>query len=152
MAFLLGGPKCWKKRKASGGLMVFFEWWDDASSSVGKGECAMLLTRADKFGLSGNRGSACITLPQAHLYADSRTGAPTMRLIEFSRQACIELGFEPSRMNVKAIADAVVDNLPDLVGMPPEPDPDKFASRKARPVGEVSLIADGKTILEGEVH
>lgn len=152
MGILLGGPTCWKKQRVKGGLMVFLDWWDDETDSLGKGEPALFIARADKFGLSGNRGCACITLPQAYLYADSKSGAPTSRLIAFASGAATELGLEPSRMNVKAIADAIVDFLPDLVHMPPEPNPDQFVSRKAKPLGEISLQVDGQTVSHGEVH
>ncbi len=148
---LLGGPSCFKKQRVSGGLMVFLEWWEDATSTVGRGEPSLWITRADRYGLSGNRGSACITLPQAYLYADSKTGAPTQRLIEFSLGACRELGLEPSRMNVKAIADAIVDFLPDLVRMPPEPRQDQVHGKPAPVIGEVKLVREGEVIHESTV-
>lgn len=152
MGILLGGPSCWKKQRVKGGLMVFLEWWNDEKSEVGSGEPALFITRADKFGLSGNRGSACITLPQAHLYADSKTGGPTPRLIAFARGACSELGLEPSRMNVKAIADAIVDFLPDLLTMPPEPRPEQVGIKAPPPLAEVTLVDQGKVVYEGTVH
>lgn len=152
MPILLGGPKCHAKRRAAGGLSVFLEWFDPKKDEIGTpdGDPALFITRADKYGLSGNRGSACITLAQAHLYADSMSGAPTMRLIEFARQAANELGLEPSRQNIYAISSAIVDAIPDLVNMPPAPKADKPPS--GRPVGEASLLVDGDEITSMEMH
>lgn len=144
MGLLLGGERCWKKRVASGGLAVFYEWFE--------GEATLFLTRRDKFGLSGNRGSAAIAQGQAYLYADSTSGAPTMRLMEFAGKACSELGLEPSRMNVKAIADAIIDGLEDLIRMPPEPTHRQFTGKNERPVGEMDLMVDGERVISTEVH
>lgn len=152
MGILLGGPKCYKKYRTKGGIAVYLEWFDPEKDEIGVGEPALILARANKFALSGNRGCATIMLEQAYLYADSKRGEPTQRLIKFSSDACTAIGFEPSRMNIFAIASAIVDALPDLVSMPPAPNPDKFASRKAKPVGEVSLMVDGKRVVEGELH
>lgn len=142
MGLQLGGDACWKKRRASGGLAIFYEWFE--------GEGAMFITRAHQSALAGNRGSAAITQPQAHLYADSKTGAPTPRLIQFAAKACTEIGLEASRMNIKAIADAIVDGLEDLVRMPPEP-----AGRKAKsgkPEGEIALLDGmGRSLVSGEL-
>ena len=151
MAIMLGGPTCWRKHEVkSRGLCVFFEWWNDEKDALGSGEPALFITRLDRFGLSGNRGSACITLPQAFQYAHSRSGDWTERLIKFSMGACTELGLEPSRQNVKKIAETILDFLPDLVKMPPAPDPSRFASRKGGGT-EVALLADGKIVAEAEV-
>lgn len=152
MGILLGGPKSYKKYRAKGGISVFLEWFDPERDEVGMGEPALIISRANKFALSGNRGCATIMLEQAYLYADSKRGEPTPRLMLFSKSACEAMGMEPSRMNIFAIASAIVDALPDLVAMPPAPNPDKFASRKAKPIGEVSLTVDGKCVSEGEIH
>lgn len=150
MGILLGGPKCFGKR-VKGDLAIFFEWFDPATDEIGKGEPAMMITRRDKLGLSGNRGSATIMLDAAYKYADSRSGNPTRRLLKFSMDACVQLGLEPSKMNTYKIADAIVENLPDLLRMPPAPNPDKFTSRRAPSLGEAKLVQDGKVISEGEV-
>lgn len=144
MGLMLGGDRCWMKRRASGGLFLFYEWFE--------GEATLFITRDQRFALSGNRGSAAIAQPQAYLYADSKTGAPTMRLLKFAMDACRELNLEPSRLNVKVIADAVVDGLEDLVRMPPEPTHKAVHGKNEAPVGEIALIHGGKTIAESEIH
>lgn len=142
MGLLLGGDRCWKKQRAKGGLIVFFEWFE--------GEATMFIVRENRSALSGNRGSAAIAQPQAYLYADSKSGAPTGRLIQFAMKACVEIGLDPSRMNVKAIADAIVDNLEELVRMPPEPRNAMFTG-KERPAGEITVKVDGQTVTQQEV-
>lgn len=144
MGLMLGGERCWKKRRATGGLAIFYEWFE--------GEATIFITRANKSALSGNRGSAAIAQSQAYLYADSKTGAPTGRLIQFAMKACTEIGLEPSRMNVRAIADAIVDGLEDLLRMPPEPTHKQFTGKAEHPLGEMDLIHDGQTVVSTEIH
>jgi hypothetical protein len=151
MALLFGGPKCYRKH-SKGDLAIFLEWYDPERDELGVGEPCMVITRRDRFGLSGNRGSAVIMLDAAHQYADSKTGAPTRHLVQFAKAACRELSLEPSRMNAFKIADAIVEWLPDLLRMPPAPNPDKFFSRKAKPLAEVSIIDQGELVHEGEIH
>lgn len=144
MAFMLGGTKCWKKRRVSGGLAVFYEWFEDKAT--------LFITRDQQFALSGNRGSAAIAQDVAHLYADSTTGAPTPHLIAFAAQACGELSLEPSRMNIKKIADVIVEGLEDLVRMPPEPSHLQLHGKKERPIGEIELKSGGRTVAAHEIH
>jgi hypothetical protein len=151
MGIRLGGETCWLKRK-TGDLLVFFEWWDNERDVLGQGEPTMFIGRAARVALSGNRGAAVLPMQQAHYHVDSKTGGPTRHAIEFAKGACDQLGLEPSRMNVFKIASAIADNIPDLLRMPPEPSPDKFASRKAKPIGEVKVVLGGETIVEDEIR
>jgi hypothetical protein len=152
MGILLGGPKSYRQHKCAGGITVFLEWFDPERDELGRGEPALIVARTDKFGLSGNRGCATIMLEAAYKYAGSVSGAPTETLVRFATRACIQLGLEPSKMNAKAIADAIVNYLPDLLRMPPAPNPNQFASQKAKPgIGEVALVADGKVVAEAVV-
>jgi hypothetical protein len=144
MGLMLGGERCWKKRRAKGGLAIFYEWFE--------GKATLFITREHQSALSGNKGSCAIAQDCAWMYADSKTGAPTQRLIAFAMQACVELGLEPSRMNVKAIADAVVDGLEDLLRMPPEPTHKQFTGKMERPLGEIDLKVDGQTVVSTEIH
>lgn len=144
MGIMLGGERCWKKRRAKGGLAVFYEWFE--------GEGTMFLTREHQGVLAGNKGSCAITQPQAYLYADSKTGAPTMRLLQFAMKACVELSMEPSRMNIRHIADAIVDGLEDLVRMPPEPTERQLTGKTPRPIGELELMDHGRTVISTEIH
>ena len=140
---MLGGEACWKKH-TSRGFGVFFEWFE--------GEPTVFFTRANRFALSGNRESAAIALPKAHEYAHSKTGAPTPRAMIFAAQACERLGLEPSRGNVYAMLETIMDALPELLKMPPEPSHHALTGKNEKPVGEASIIVDGQTVLESEIH
>ena len=145
MGLMLGGAKCWKKRRVTGGLVVFYEWFEGVGT--------MFITRDKQHALSGNRGAAAIAQPMAYLYADSKTGMPTDRLIQFAAQACRQLSLEPSRMNIRHIADAIVEGLEDLVRMPPEPTSAQVTGQAERPLGEISLHDGmGREIVSGQVH
>lgn len=144
MGLMLGGDACWKKRVVKGGLAVFYEWFE--------GEGTMFITRAHQSALSGNRGSAAITQEQAHLYADSKTGAPTERLLIFAMKACVEIGLEPSRMNVRHIADAIVEGLEDLLRMPPEPTHKQLTGKNPWPVAELEVMQGNTTLISTEIH
>lgn len=151
IGILWGGPKCYRRRRFKD-FMIFFEWFDPEKMEVGQGEPTLVITRAHRFALSGNRGSVLIPLNAAYKYADSKSGGPTRWMAEFAVGACHELGLEPSPLNAHKIIDAVVEHLPDLLRMPPAPHPDKFASRQAAPAGELEVLVDGKTVLETGVH
>jgi hypothetical protein len=150
MPLLLGGPKCFESRKAKD-FVVYFEWFDNDRDLIGQGEPTMFIRRRNIFALSGNRGSVAIQLPKAHLYADSTTGGPTPYLLAFAIGACRELGLEPSKMNVRALADVILDNLPDLLRMPPAPKADKFQSQTSPKVGEAVISIDGDVVAEKEI-
>jgi hypothetical protein len=146
------GPQAHLIRQARGGLTVYFEWFDNDRNELGRGEPTLFIARTARFALSGNRGSVAIPMQHAHQHADSKTGAPTAYLIAFAARGCVELGLEPSRDNVRMLADAIVDNLPDLIKMPPEPHPDAFASAKSKPLGVIEVKADGKVVAEEEIR
>lgn len=151
IGILWGGPKCYRKKRFKD-FMVFFEWFDEETMEVGRGEPTMVITRANRFALSGNRGSVLVPMGAAWKYADSKTGGPTRELVQFAAGACDELGLEPSKMNVFKVADAIVENVDELLRMPPEPSPDKFVSRKAKAIGEVTILDGGRVVGQSELH
>lgn len=67
-----------------------------------------------------NRSSYIIPLDSAYKYADSKTGEPTGYLVTASMQIAKALGLFPDKATCFRIAEAVVDNLPDLIEMPPK--------------------------------
>jgi hypothetical protein len=142
--------KCHSKRRYKD-FLIFFEWFDNTTDTLGEGEPTMFITRANRFALSGNRSAVAIPMAQGYLHADSKTGGPTPHLLMFCVGGCKELGLEPSRMNIRHLADAIVDNLPDLLRMPPAPSKDKFKSRSNVPIGEAKVMLDGEVIRETEV-
>ena len=71
-------------------------------------------------GRSGIKRSAwVIPLSCAHMYADSQTGEPTEFLIGKSVEIASHLGLGITRDTCFKIASVIVDNLSDLIRMPP---------------------------------
>lgn len=69
----------------------------------------------------GRKVAWVIPLSVASRYADDKTGAPTPYLISAAASIAEMFGMGVNRWDVKKIADAIVDHLPDLVRMPPAP-------------------------------
>jgi hypothetical protein len=139
MPVLIGGPRAWKVRR-HGDIGVSFQWVN--------GDPAMILFPANK-ALPG-AGAYVIPIDSAHKYADSKTGAPTPWLARQCITAARQLGFmETDRFAARRIADVIVDSLPDLIDMPPEPQ--SFNEQQAAAIGEMSIKLDGKTIAERDV-
>ena len=64
--------------------------------------------------------------------------------------AAKQLGFSPTdTFAARKIAEVIVDSLPDLVAMPPEPT--GLNAQEQAAVGELSIKLDGQTIAEREV-
>ena len=71
-------------------------------------------------GLKG-AGAMVIGLSAAHLYADSKTGGPTPHLIESCMSGLSVMNIDYAPWALKALADVILDELPELVNMKPEP-------------------------------
>lgn len=139
MPVQIGGAKAWKVRQ-HGDIGVSFQWVND--------EPAMILFPARR-SLPG-AGAYVICLSAAFKYADSKTGAPTPFLVQASVMAAKQLGFSPTdTFAARKIAEVIVDSLPDLVDMPPEPQ--QFNQAQQQAIGEMSIKLNGKTIAEREV-
>lgn len=142
----LGGPRSYKS-KAYKDFVLHFEWFDNERDQIGKGEPHLFIRRRYAGVDGGNHSAVVVPMSQCHYYANS-DGYPTRHLIMFAAGGCKELGLEPSKMNVRALADAIIDHIEDLVRMPPAPAEDKFHSVKAPEVGSASITVDGKPIFE----
>ena len=139
MSVMIGGAKAWKVRQ-HGDIGVSFQWINE--------EPAMVLFPARR-SIAGS-GAYVICLSAAFRYADSTTGAPTPYLIRQSIAAAAQLGFSPTdTFAARKIAGIIVDSLPDLVTMPPEPTGLNAEAQQA--IGEMSIKVDGQTIAEREV-
>lgn len=140
MAVMIGGAKAWKVRQ-HGDIGVSFQWVNE--------EPAMILFPLRRS--LATAGAYVIALSAAFRYADSKTGAPTPYLIRQSIAAAQQLGFSPTdTFASRKIAEVIVDSLPDLVDMPPEPT-GMNADQTASAIGEMSIKLDGKTIAERDV-
>ena len=139
MPVQIGGAKAWKVRQ-HGDIAVSFQWVNE--------EPAMILFPARR-SLPG-AGAVVICLSAAFKYAHPKTGAPTPYLVEFSVLAAAQLGFaKTDTFAARKIAEVIVDSLPDLVDMPPEPQ--QFNQEQAAAIGELSIKVDGETVHEAEV-
>lgn len=139
MPVQIGGAKAWKVRQ-HGDIAVAFHWVNE--------EPAMILFPARR-SLPG-AGAYAIALSAAFKYADSKSGAPTPYLVEQSVVAAQQLGFSKTdTFAARKIAEVIVDSLPDLVEMPPEPQ--QFNQEQARAIGEMAIKIDGETVHESEV-
>lgn len=99
--------------------------------------------------LSG-AGAYVICLSVAWKYADSTSGEPTPYLVRAAVQGARQLGFSPTdTFAARKIAEVIVDNLPDLIDMPPEPQ--QFNQEQQQAIGEMVIKIDGETIHEREV-
>lgn len=139
MPVMVGGSKAWKVRQ-HGDVGVSFQWVND--------EPAMILFPTRK-ALPG-AGAFVVCLSAAFRYADSKTGAPTTYLARQAVTAAKMLGFAATdTFAARKIAGVIVDSLPDLVEMPPEPT--GFNAQHQAEIGEMSVKVDGKTIAEAAV-
>lgn len=139
MGFVVGGEDAWKVRNL-GDIVVAYHWVNDEPAMV-------LYPRIS----NGSRASAIIGLSAAYKYADSRRGEPTAYLLERGFQITRHLGMVVTSGTVRKVVDAIVEGLPDLIAMPPEP-PELELTRRLKEgrAGEVVLTADGEKIAEFE--
>lgn len=130
---ILGGGKAWKIRR-HGDLAVSFQWVNN--------EPAMCLFNPNK----SKSPAVAICLSAAHLYADSKTGAPSHYLVEKSLAYSDILGSSPRK-----IANVICDSMPDLVDMPPEPDWERIGADKRISIGEVTIHSGGQEVAGAEI-
>lgn len=134
MGVIVGGPKAWKVFQ-HGQIVVAFHW-------INK-EPAMVL-----FPLRKRLGGAAfvIQINMAHAYVNAN-GYPTPGAIARCLNAAQQMGMDAGKDTINNILTAVLDFLPELIAMPPEP-VDK-ALEKA--VGEVTLFQNGQKVIEAGI-
>lgn len=137
MPVMIGGDKAWKMR-ITGDIASSYQWVN--------GEPAMILFPAMP-GLGS--GAFVICLSTAWRYANSETGGPSAYLLHQSLLAAQVMGMYPDKFTLNRIVDVILDGLPDLVEMPPEPV--GMTAKQAEAVGELSIKVDGQTVREVEV-
>ena len=139
MPVQIGGAKAWKVR-SHGDIGVAFQWVNE--------EPAMILFPARR-SLPG-AGAFVLDLSSAFKYANSQSGEPTLYLVKQSIAIAKHLGFGATdTYAARKIAGVIVDSLPDLLSMPPEPQ--QFTEKQTQAIGEMSLKVDGETIAEREI-
>jgi hypothetical protein len=129
---LIGGNRAWKVYRYRD-IGVSLQWVD--------GDPAMIL-----FPLSGDKRSAYV-LPLQSLHEICIEGDKVdgRAVIEKGMIAADVMG-RLDKATAVTCADAILRFAPDLLRMPPEPDPERPPA-----VGEVEVKADGQTIYEGEI-
>ena len=135
-----GGREAWKTRK-QGDIGIAFHW---ITAGDFKDEPSMVL-----FPLRKRLGAAAFVIPmsKAFEYADSN-GYPSSELVSSSFKAAEVMAMDSTRMTAHRIADVILNNIEDLVKMPPAPP----VQRKHGPnVGEIALKSGGETIVETEI-
>ena len=131
----LGGDKAWKVFR-KGELVVAFHW-------VNKEPAMVLFPVRKRLG-----GSAfVIPLPVAHAYAD-RSGYPTVEAVARCIKAANVMAMGTDKYTVHNIMTAILDLMPELMAMPPEP----VQKEVERAVGELKLIQGSKTVLDAGVN
>jgi hypothetical protein len=101
-------------------------------------------------------GAYIIALSAAWRYADSYTGQPTPYLLQQTIPIARQLGMFITADTLRRIADIIVDTLPDLIAMPPEPADIETArkadaARQCGHAGDLVVTVDGETVVEAEV-
>lgn len=136
MGIVVGGEKAWKVR-VQGDLVIAYHWVNR--------EPAMVL-----FPLRRRLGAVpyIIPLPMAHTYARSN-GYPTPECIEKAFIAAQVMAMDVTKATIHNIVTAILDNLEDLIWMPPEP---RSLIERLPGAGEIALLIDGKKVVEGEVE
>jgi len=138
MPITLGTDKAWRVRRVNGGLVTSYQWLNGEP-------CLFVYPEHARRG-----GSMAVPLDCAHQWAGS-DGTPNLEhAIPTAIQGAWAMGLDgTSKHTVRAIVDAVVDGLPDLVAMPPSP---PAADEPKKPVlGEATITVDGETVSEREI-
>lgn len=135
----LGGEKAWICRQHNGWLMQSYQWID--------GEPCMCVYPPRK----EVPGALVIPMKSVHLWVSS-AGYPELdHAIPTAVEAAKLMGLRVTKDTIHAIIDAVLDGVPDLIDMPPEPTERKKADRRSDNYGELSVIVNGNVVSEREI-
>jgi hypothetical protein len=99
--------------------------------------------------VKSKRSAFVIPLKMAYLYAESKSGEPSHYLMQRSFLIADHLGLDTEKSTIRNIVDAILDGIPDLIGMMPLDTSltMKQIEQKAEKHGLVAKL-DGKTILD----
>lgn len=137
MPVMIGGEKAWKKR-AHGDIGVSFQWVN--------GEPSMILFPLHR--RASDSGAFVIGISVMHLYAQSN-GYPNLHTcIPRAQEAARTMDLGQDKATVRRIVEIILDSLPDLAEMPPEPDWTQQAVDKALNVGEMTIKTGDRVIAE----
>jgi hypothetical protein len=127
-------------RRVTGDIVSEFKWVD--------GEPVMLLYKRV---LGHNTPAFMIEMKDAYRFSNSNGSATKELLKELSQQAAEALNSEHDRATCSRIITVILDGIPDLLYMPPEPKALKEANRPTSGNDEVKIILNGEVIMEAVV-
>lgn len=127
--------------RVKGDIAVILQWHDE--------EPVMVLQRSYSAGRP-EATSYLIRLDEVWRYANP-DGTPTKNLIRDGMECAISLGFGLDKAAGIRCIDAIMENVADLLKMPPIP-PEKVKADAPVSTGDVmKVMLDGNTIIEQEV-
>lgn len=132
MSVLIGGEKAYLQR-VIGDIVVSYQWVNN--------EPAMILW--PKFKRLATKGAYVIPLESAYKYSD------VPYLVEASAKCAEFIGMDATKFTINRIATIILEGLPDLIEMPPEPT--NMTKAQGEEIGEMLIKVDGQTIAHQEV-
>jgi hypothetical protein len=132
MGITVGGAGAWKVKRM-GDIAIAFHWINREPTMV------LFPVRPNTLGAT----ACCIPLESAFKYANA-DGYPTPYCIEQAAKYALLMGMYSDRFTIHRIADAILENIEDLLDMPPEPR--AMREKRGRVVGEMTLKSGGKTV------
>jgi hypothetical protein len=109
------------------------------------GEPVMLLYKRI---LGSNTQAYMIELKDAHEFAMSNGNASKALLQTYCKDAAKALRAENDKATIFRLIDIILNGLPILIGMPPEPKEQEVANRPTSGNDEMELKLNGKTVCE----
>lgn len=132
---MLGGDVYEQRQK--GDITYEFKWVD--------GEPVMLIYKRV---LGRNTQAFMLEMIDAWQFARSDGHATQKLLSTTCHEAAKALGCEHDKATIFRIIDVILDGVPILIGMPPEPKAIEIANRPSSGNDELSIKVDGKTVIE----
>lgn len=132
---MLGGDVYEQLHK--GDITYEFKW-------VG-GEPVMLIYKRT---LGANSPAYMIEMSDAHKFAESNGYATRALLSKYCYEAAKAVGSEHDKATAFRMIDVILDGIPILLRMPPEPKVFEIANRPSTGNDELSIKVDGKTVIE----
>ena len=147
---VIGGPSAWKVRESKG-WVIAWHW----IARSGEDEEPTMVLRPARWHGRNPQGCApyCLQLSQASALME-RNGYQGIKLAEAAMNCCVATGTFPDRSTLFALRDIILDNLIDLIHMPPREmfkDRELDASFGAPNVGEMVFKVDGKVVAARDV-
>lgn len=135
---MLGGDVYEQLHK--GDVTYEFKWVD--------GEPVMLIYKRT---LGASSPAYMIEMLDAHKFAKSNGYATKELLSKYCNDAAKAVGCEHDKATIFRMIDVILDGIPILLRMPPEPKAIEIANRPSSGNDELSIKIDGKTVIETQV-